>query len=290
MNIGIFLLTLAGFLMVIVFIIFVYCVFKTEESIIHQKEEEPEENDVPLGDYYLFNISDNEYLLNLIEETVFDIPNNIFSNSRFSKFKEYLENLVIQLRRRPYMIKYHNELTKEQYEEELCNSVKCNCKIGAGKPDIQTGKTYSLIDYFEKNYSNEFKVIDSHEDNFTFSSIKHPEVIEIIIFRKFYKKACLSCNTCLDEEKDMIKYIELEIDEINMKIKIYEKVNKICWKMTDFEIINNVSNDAYSCCDCCGTEYNGEDVGRIPYHRTTANGDWGTCLFCHHEISIDLIE
>jgi len=58
----------------------------------------------------------------------------------------------------------------------------------------------------------------------------------------------------------------------------------------DFPIMNKTTEDAYSYCNSCVAEYFGEDVGRIPYSRTTANGDWGLCLFCKEEMSLDLEE
>lgn len=56
----------------------------------------------------------------------------------------------------------------------------------------------------------------------------------------------------------------------------------------DFPIIHHLTNDAYASCTSCGAEYFGIDAGRIPYNRTTASGDYGTCLFCEEEMSIDL--
>jgi len=58
-------------------------------------------------------------------------------------------------------------------------------------------------------------------------------------------------------------------------------------KLEDFPIVNQTGPDAYAYCSGCGIDYPGEDVGRMPYGRQTADGDNGRCLFCDYELSVD---
>jgi hypothetical protein len=52
-------------------------------------------------------------------------------------------------------------------------------------------------------------------------------------------------------------------------------------------MINFAGESARYCCDCCGLELNGEEVGEVAAGSNKANGEFAPCPNCNSENIID---
>ena len=241
-----------GFIIRIVIICVVVCVgigllylnITSKDDDAEVKEESAPEK--RKSDYYKVDNGMYVFLYNYVENTVYDVQHNLFLEVELLKRMEEII-LLFEYSRFNYGSKSHTHyrfyrnhytidgLSKEQYDSTINNSIPCNCEIGSGSPNIKTGQLHNILNYFKENYSEEFDVVNSWSSDksnktksFSFCYNDYPEIIETIEFVYYHKKACLKCNICLDEKKDMIKHISTHIEILNKRIEEFNKIEEIC--------------------------------------------------------------
>ena len=127
-----------------------------------------------------------------------------------------------------------NEISKEEYYS-LLNNKHCNCKIGAGH-DILIHIRYDIVEEFNKRYFDyyaEFFVDKIYKNCYMYiwknKCLDHPiKCVNSKEFRLYYKKACLQCETCLDDIKELESKFKEIISEIENGEKRRQMVLDIC--------------------------------------------------------------
>ena len=241
-----------GFIIRIVIICVIICVgigltylnITSKDDDVEVKEESISEK--RKSDYYKVDNGMYVFLYNYVENTVYDFQHNLFLEVELLKRVEEII-LLFEYSRFNYGAKGHAHyrfyrnhyiikgLSKEEYESTINNLIPCNCEIGAGSPDIRYGQLYNILKYFKEHYSEEFDVVNTWSsdktnktESFSFCYNDYPEIVETIEFVYYHKKACLKCNTCLDEKKDMIRHISIYIENLNKRIEEFNKIEEIC--------------------------------------------------------------
>ena len=127
-----------------------------------------------------------------------------------------------------------SEIKHEITEEEFLEYIKppCNCKFGTGY-NIVTATKYDIRDEFFTHFK--YLGIEDPGDNMhiinNYFTFKYKEVNIIGSCKtteNYFKRACLKCNTCLDEKAAMIDMFEKSLKELDQKIEDVRLVDEIC--------------------------------------------------------------
>ena len=142
----------------------------------------------------------------------------------------------------------YNEITKEEYDVALHNSI-CDCEIGDGN-NIQISTNPYSPKEIEKIINDKFDewVVEysgSKEEGddviylgrniwvkgypFSIKSSKSNVNYRLNI-EKPYKEACLNCGKCLDQINSTIKVFENKFKEINAELLKEKMIHDICSK------------------------------------------------------------
>lgn len=111
----------------------------------------------------------------------------------------------------------------------------CNCKTVKESNIVRSKTSYSYdeIEDFLKNKFPNYNIFYSVQEVssfWMFKSKKFPNVSDGISFEayEYYKKACLTCGTCLDEINDLYNRIKPMINKLDSIVKNEEMIQDIC--------------------------------------------------------------
>ena len=152
--------------------------------------------------------------VNLVDATYYDPSTNILKN-----MSDYSE-----------VIDAHRYISKDEYTKLIDTTIKnipCNCKFGDGFK-IATAHKYDISAEFKKMYPNYILEHHIHGRAFIYNKEYPDASVNVKINGIFKKKACLQCNTCLDDKHKLVHLFEEWIKKVNNKIEEYEKIINIC--------------------------------------------------------------
>ena len=208
----------------------------SDKNILHEDITKYNYVKITKRNYIFWNKKKIFYLFDNIDMTFYDSLSNIMKT--FSDIKEYNEVYKFN----SYM-SISKPLLLEEYENELSSVFECNCEIGDGsKPQIEVAKYYDIEEEYNNNqdkYYIEFHGTLLRDENNYYDVYDNCEYICSINYYpiNFAQKACLNCETCLDEKNKLIDYIQDKIDEVILENeKEIEKINlvkEICEKASN---------------------------------------------------------
>lgn len=182
--------------------------------------------------------STTDYLINYGNLEVYDREGNIFHS-----FKKYeLLQLYIKAKMQ-YDSDLHNKKISESKYDSYCSTIPfesvCNCKIGDGRPDIQTAKKYNIIDTFNEAQDTYF--IEQNSSTFIYKNsvnyyhLYKNDCLDYVkplcwssLKNKYYQRACLKCNTCLDDKSRLMEDVYAVIKKLQDELDIKQRISDIC--------------------------------------------------------------
>lgn len=135
---------------------------------------------------------------------------------------------------------YSAIITKEEFLSLFKNS-KCKCEFGSGNKIVKSRKAFDVIEEFDKIYPTYYLENKSNYGYFVYKDICLDFYESLLLPKDYFKGACLKCNACTSELKDLHFEFDRAIEGLNKGIKlqierelsrntiaIENKINEIC--------------------------------------------------------------
>lgn len=190
--------------------------------------------------YYKLYKHDDDYrdyiLYNDFEETIYYSRTNTYEKISSD---DYWKNLRSRVGESFRLLK----ITKDEYNNYLDYYIElfeCNCKLGDGLPNVKISKQYNIEEEYNNsnnNSNNKYKIKFDPDKKVLLSTVSFYNVYESDTYIGdisfgldivYHQKACLNCESCLDERNKLIKDVQSKIDVLIKEKDDIEKVKQIC--------------------------------------------------------------
>lgn len=135
---------------------------------------------------------------------------------------------------------YSDIITKKEFLALFKNN-RCKCEFDSGNKIVKSRKAFDVVEEFNKIYSTYYIENRSNYGYFVYKDTCLDSYESLLLPKDYFKGACLKCNTCTSDLKDLHfefdraieglnkgirRQIEIEPDRITIAIE--NKINEIC--------------------------------------------------------------